>query len=198
MATGLRRRGKLLSELATIQRPRVGLRRLTKPELFDPDPIITIHRRPLGVADYRPPDPREAWATPQAEMPMKGTLPERVVYKLLTDRHMEFDFQSSLVGGRLELGGVVADFVLPRPPVVIRVQGRFWHGDFDRETGNLINGNLEQGRRDDDQRAILEDMGYYCIDFWEDVADDEFRVDAWAQQYLDPIMFGLVEVKVAQ
>ena len=193
-----KRRGKDIGVLATIERPRTGKHHLLRIADFAPDPPITIHRRGLNVDDYRPPDPREAWATPQSEMPMRGTLPERVVYKALTDRHIEFDFQSSLVGGRLELGGLVADFVIPRPPTIIRVQGLFWHGDFDRETGNLINGELDQGRRDDVQRSILEDMGYWVVDFWENTADDEFLVDSWMHTYVDPIMFGLVEVKVAR
>lgn len=193
-----KRRGKQLAELAQIERPRTGKHNLLRMAEISPDGLITIHRRGLNVDDYRPPDPREAWATPQSEMPMRATLPERVVYKALTDRHLEFDFQSSLVGGRIDLGGMVADFLIPRPPVVIRVQGMFWHGDFDHTTGNLINGDLSQGRRDDDQRAILEDMGYYVVDFWENVADDHILVDRWMAEYIDPIMFGLVEVKVAR
>lgn len=186
-----KRRGKVLEELATIQRASVGGRRLLKPEVFDPDPLVTIHRRGLNVADYRPPDPREAWAKPQDEMPMKGTLPERVVYKALEDRHIEFDFQSSLLGGRVELGGLVADFIISRPPVVIRVQGRFWHGEFDTETGDLESGEIAQGRRDDDQRATLEEMGYSVLDYWEEYADDQFVNDNWMRRNIDPITFGM-------
>jgi G:T-mismatch repair DNA endonuclease (very short patch repair protein) len=187
-----KRKGKFLEELSTIQRVKVGGRRLTRPEVFNPDPIITIHRRGLNVDDYRPPDPREAWATPQDEMPSNGTLPERVVHKVLTDRHMEFDFQSSLLGGRVFLGGLVADFMISRPPVCIRVQGRYWHGEFDTETGNLESGELSQARRDDDQRDSLEELGYYVIDFWEEIADTQHLVDDWARKYIDPLLFGIV------
>lgn len=193
MPTGIRRRGKLLEELATIQRPRIGGRRLTKPEVFNPDPIITIHRRKLGVTDYSPPDPREAWAKPQDEMPMRGTLPERVVYKSLEDRDLSFTFQSSLQGGRIELGGLVADFVVDfRKPLVIRVQGQFWHGEFDRETGNLINGEISQGRKDDEQRGMLEIMGYDVMDYWEYVADDQFLNDEWFRLNIDSRMMGVI------
>ena len=188
-----KRRGKNLLELATIQRPRIGSKRLLRPEIISPDGLITIHRRPLGVADYRPQDPREAWAQPQDEMPMKGTLPERVVYKSLTDRHVVFDFQSSLLGGRIEMGGLVADFIVEfRQQLVIRVQGRFWHGEFDRETGNLITGEISQGRRDDEQRAMLEEMGYIVLDYWEEYADDQFVNDEWFRRNIDPIMFGVI------
>lgn len=193
MATGIKRRGKALAELATIQRVNIGGKRLLRPELISPDGLITIHRRGLNVDDYRAPDPREAWATPQSEMPMKGTLPERVVHKSLTDRHLIFDFQSSLFGGRIELGGLVADFIIQfRTQVVIRVQGLFWHGELDRETGNLITGEISQGRRDDEQRAILEELGYEVLDFWENVADDEFLVDNWMQRNIDAKMFGAI------
>lgn len=193
MATGIRRRGKLLEELAVIQRPRIGGKRLLRPEVISPDGLITIHRRGLNVDDYRPPDPREAWAKPQDEMPMKGTLPERVVFKSLEDRHLIFDFQSSLFGGRVELGGLVADFIVQfRKELVIRVQGRFWHGEFDRETGDLISGEISQGRRDDEQRAMLEEMGYEVLDYWEEYADDQFVNDEWFRENIDPIMFGVI------
>lgn len=188
-----KRRGKNLLELATIQRPRVGLRKLTRPEAFNPDGPITIHRRALNVDDYRPPDPREAWAKPQDEMPMRGTLPERVVYKSLEDRTLIFTFQSSLQGGRIELGGMVADFIVEfRKPLIIRVQGQYYHGEFDKETGNLIGGELSQGRRDDEQRAILEDMGYEVLDYWEYTADDRFLNDEWFRLNIDSRMMGVI------
>lgn len=188
-----KRRGKVLEELATIQRPRIGNRRLTKPEVFNPDPLITIHRRGLNVDDYAPPDPREAWAKPQDEMPMRGTLPERVVYKSLEDRDLPFTFQSSLQGGRIELGGLVADFVVDfRKPLVIRVQGQYFHGEFDRETGNLINGEISQGRKDDEQRGMLEIMGYDVLDYWEYTADNQFLNDEWFRLNIDSRMMGVV------
>lgn len=188
-----KRRGKALEELAVIQRPRIGGRRLTKPEAFNPDPLITIHRRGLNVADYSPPDPREAWAKSQSEMPMRGTLPERVVYKSLEDRDLIFTFQSSLQGGRIELGGLVADFIIEfRTQLVIRVQGQYWHGEFDRATGNLINGELSQGRRDDEQRGLLEELGYEVLDYWEYTADDQFLNDEWFRLNIDSRMMGVV------
>jgi len=188
-----KRRGKVLGELAIIQRPRIGIRRLARVESITPGSSVTIHRRILGVDDYRPPDPREAWAKPQDEMPMRGTLPERVVYKSLEDRRLDFSFQSSLFGGRIELGGLVADFIIQfRKQVVIRVQGQYWHGEFDRETGNLINGEISQGRRDDEQRAMLEEMDYIVLDYWEYTADDQFLNDEWFRLNIDPIMFGVI------
>ena len=47
---------------------------------------------------------------------VNGTLPERILYLALIrvmhfSPNADFDFQSSQEGGRLELGGLVADFL---------------------------------------------------------------------------------------
>jgi hypothetical protein len=63
----------------------------------------------------------------------------------------DFDFQSSLQGGRLELGGIVADFLFPHMRIIIRVQGPT-HTEYRRLA------------KDEEQRAILEDMGYLVWD----------------------------------
>ncbi len=44
---------------------------------------------------------------------------------------LDFDFQSSLMGGRLELGGAVVDFLFLDPPnLAINIQGLYWHYAF--------------------------------------------------------------------
>lgn len=41
---------------------------------------------------------------------------------------VDFTFQSSLMGGRMELGGVVLDFLMQNPPNLgIAIQGVHWH-----------------------------------------------------------------------
>ena len=106
-----------------------------------------------------------------------GTLPERIFYKALQQRGMregiDFTFQSSLQGGRLFLGGMVADFILPQRSLIIRIQGRKWHTGF------------EQERRDDSQRDILEGMGYHVLDLYDDTIFDEWLFNEWLRRHID-------------
>ena len=109
----------------------------------------TLHRR--GVR--RPKigeDQLEARAV-QREY-VRGTLPERIVYKYLTDQlrfvsGIDFDFQSSLEGGRLELGGMVVDFLFRFLKIIIQVQGPT-HTEFLRS------------KRDEEQAGDLAKQGY--------------------------------------
>jgi hypothetical protein len=99
-------------------------------------------------------DPQEARAVSEGQV--RGTLPERIEYlHLIRYMHFspdaDFDFQSSLQGGRLELGGIVADFLFPYMRIIIRVQGPS-HTQYLRSA------------KDEEQRAILEDMGYLVWD----------------------------------
>lgn len=122
-----------------------------------------LHRR--GI--YRPRvgiDPLEARAVPKEQV--RGTLPERIIYKYLIDNFpgLEFDFQSSLSGGRLELGGIVADFIFPKFMLVLQVQGPT-HNDFLR------------ARKDEEQFMILKQMGYEVYPIWEDEIYDEYKLE---------------------
>ena len=109
----------------------------------------TLHKR--GV--YRPligEDPLEARATPKTRI--RGTLPERIVHKwLISKMHLvegtDFTFQSSMQGGRMQLGGIVVDFLFEIEMFYINVQGPT-HGGFLR------------GRKDEEQESIMADMGY--------------------------------------
>jgi hypothetical protein len=58
-----------------------------------------------------------------------GSVPELMVYSWLEARTIPFDFQSSMFGGRMQLGGQVPDFILKHLPelLVWRVQGDYWH-----------------------------------------------------------------------
>ncbi len=117
-------------------------------------------------------DPREARAISKDDV--KGTLPERIVYKYLTHNlHLrsdyDFDFQSSQSGGRLELGGIVADFMFPILKIIIQVQGP-------THTGYL------RSRKDEEQRGILESMGYRVFDIEEMVCYNEARLEDWMRR----------------
>jgi very-short-patch-repair endonuclease len=122
-------------------------------QLLRPNPWWWVtHRR--GV--FRPKvgqDPLEARAVPKELI--KGTLPERIVFRYLVEQlHMisgvDFDFQTSLSGGRLEMGGVVVDFTFQFLHIAIQVQG---------PTHNA----LARFRKDEEQRLFLEQMGYSVI-----------------------------------
>lgn len=145
---------------------------LMKKELIRDDPWwYTLHRR--GVR--RPKvgeDPLEARAVSKSSV--RGTLPERIVYKYLTNNlkmvaGADFDFQSSQSGGRLELGGLVADFLFPYMRIVIQVQGPT-HTEYLR------------GKKDEEQRAILQDMGYRVFDIYELDIYNESRLDDWMRK----------------
>ena len=101
---------------------------------------------------------------------IKGTLPERIVYKYLTSKlgfipDVDFDFQSSLNGGRLEMGGIVADFVFYILKIVIQVQGPT-HTEYLRV------------KKDSEQTDTLMEMGYRTIlQIDMDLIYDEYRFE---------------------
>jgi len=81
-----------------------------------------------------------------------GTLPEILTYGWLQGRPHLFDFQSSLLGGRLIMGGAVADFIIydisPDGLVIWRVQGDHWHSMPDRiAEGTSVAGALHEHAR---------------------------------------------------
>ncbi len=98
-------------------------------------------------------DPLEARAVSRESV--VGYLNERVVYKWLTvnkfSPHSDFSFQSSQQGGRLEIGGMVVDFLFPYMKIALNVQGP---------------GHEERlrHRKDQEQVQMLADMGYTSIE----------------------------------
>ena len=61
-----------------------------------------------------------------------GSVPEWVVYEELLRRGLrdgeEFTYQSPLMGGRVERGGLIIDFMFRDPPgLAINVQGEYYH-----------------------------------------------------------------------
>jgi len=103
-----------------------------------------------------PPPPK--WEEEPILPGLVATLPEKLVYQWLTKRGILFQFQTSLLGGRLERGGAVTDFLLYDrvPQLVIRVQGSYWHKDIDRKADDQL------------QKERLINEGYAVVDAWEE------------------------------
>ena len=80
---------------------------------------------------------------------------ERLVYEWLTKRGIEFSFQSSLLGGRMEYGGIIIDFILIESGIALRVQGEYFHS------------GVEQEAKDREARIVLENMGFRVVDLEE-------------------------------
>lgn len=114
------------------------------------------------------PEPSERTKDPKKQVPQwwvaetgGGTYPEFLVWQWLVKKGyqagVDFQFQSSFFGGRRDLGGLVADFIIDAmtPPVVIRVQGEYWH--------------VLPGRRERDffEMIRLNEIGFTVVDAWE-------------------------------
>ena len=146
---------------------RISRRGGLKAEAFWTNPWwLTIHRRGLsrklvGV------NPLEARAVPKEFV--RGTLPERILYAaLITIAHqkpdVDFTFQSSLAGGRLELGGIVADFMFEAKKFAIQVQGPT-HDTFLRS------------RKDEEQTMLLAELGYSVVSITDEQVYDEYILE---------------------
>lgn len=90
---------------------------------------------------------------------LPATEPEVTVAEWLARFGIPFEFQVLLLGlSRKVRGSTVVDFLLAtQPPIVIRVQGVYWHG----RTAVKQLADLEQ-------REALEEAGYVVVDVWED------------------------------
>lgn len=129
---------------------------------------FTMHRRGIKRTKVGT-DPLESRAVPRSMI--RGTLPERIVYNALVNllhlsSGVDFTFQSSQEGGRMELGGIVADFLFPLMKFVIQVQGPTHEG-------------FLRARKDEEQKNILADMGFRVFDVDLDVIYNEARFEAW-------------------
>jgi very-short-patch-repair endonuclease len=111
-------------------------------------------------------DPREARAIPKSLV--KGSLPERIVFKWLVVHNfvsgIDFDFQSSMEGGRIEMGGLVVDFLFRHQMIIIQVQG---------PTHNQL---LRQ-QKDNEQTMILATYGYQVLELDDDIIYNEALFD---------------------
>lgn len=79
----------------------------------------------------------QAMSVAPADWP--GSLPEFLVFRELLRRGLregsDFVYQSPFMGGRIQRGGVVIDFLFTEPPgLAINVQGVYWHYGLGVET----------------------------------------------------------------
>ena len=102
-----------------------------------------------------------------------GSVPEYVAYqafiKLGLEPGRDFTYQSPLMGGRLDKGGFVIDFLFTMPPdLAVNVQGVYYHYEFgvEAKARDLIARSALAGQNitlvfiDDDD--LLRDAEYYC------------------------------------
>lgn len=138
---------------------------------------FVLHRRGVRRAKIGV-DPLEARATPRTQV--KGTLPERIVHRFLIANmrmveDVDFSFQSSQDGGRLELGGMVVDFLFGLTRLIIQVQGPT-HGGFRRH------------RKDEEQTSALELMGFTVVEIGLDIIYNVY----WFENFMRRL-FGLAQ-----
>jgi hypothetical protein len=129
-------------------------------------PSFTLPGAPRQPGRARVEDPLEKAAV----RGVTASLPERIVWKWLLEHDYLFDVQQVEAGGRLVAGGAVVDFIvyaIADRPVVIRVQGEYWHGP--RFLGRQA--------RDDEQAGRLRLQGYLVVDLWEQDIYDAVRWD---------------------
>ena len=102
-----------------------------------------------------------------------GSIPEYIAYRTFVELGLEpgedFTYQSPLLGGRLDKGGVVLDFLFSNPPdLAVNVQGVYYHYEFGVEAkardvmarASLAGQNLTLVFIDDDD--LMSDPTYYC------------------------------------
>jgi len=112
---------------------------------------------------------------PQVQAPPNwpGSVPEYVAYQTFIELGLEpgedFTYQSPLMGGRMDKGGVVLDFLFTNPPdLAVNVQGVYYHYEFGVEAkardvmarASLAGQNLTLVFIDDDD--LMADPTYYC------------------------------------
>jgi hypothetical protein len=113
--------------------------------------------------------------TQQVQVPSnwEGSVPEYVAYSTFVEMGKEpgqdFTYQSPLLGGRLDKGGFIIDFMFTDPPdLAINVQGVYYHYEFGVEAkardvmakASLAGQNITLVFIDDDD--LMRDPRYYC------------------------------------
>ena len=113
--------------------------------------------------------------TQQVQVPSnwEGSVPEYVAYSTFVEMGKEpgqdFTYQSPLLGGRLDKGGFIIDFMFTDPPdLAINVQGVYYHYEFGVEAkardvmakASLAGQNITLVFIDDDD--LMRDPRCYC------------------------------------
>ncbi len=65
--------------------------------------------------------------SPALSVDWEGTAPEYLVFMALTRLKVDFEYQSSKLGGRQDRGGAVLDFFIPELLLGINIAGKYWH-----------------------------------------------------------------------
>ena len=112
---------------------------------------------------------------PQVQAPPNwpGSVPEYVAYQTFIELGLEpgedFTYQSPLMGGRMDKGGIILDLLFTNPPnLAVNVQGVYYHYEFGVEAkardvmarASLAGQNLTLVFIDDDD--LMADPTYYC------------------------------------
>ena len=95
---------------------------------------------------------------------------EAIVTRWLDRHKIDYQFQSSLMGGYYELGGSVVDILLPARGLAWRIQGEYWHQ------------RVGQQGRDEIQKELLSGLGWTVVDLWG--SDIENRIEETMQKAL--------------
>jgi len=103
----------------------------------------------------------------------EGSGPEYIAYSTFIELGrkpgLDFTYQSPLMGGRLDKGGFIIDFMFTDPPdLAINVQGVYYHYEFGVEAkardvmarASLAGQNITLIFIDDDD--LMKDPRYYC------------------------------------
>jgi len=91
---------------------------------------------------------------------------ERIVINWLNKRGIiDYDFQSSLLGGRYELGGSIIDILFPDRSLAWRIQGDYWHKQIAKQATDSV------------QRELLESQGWKVVDIWGSTLDTPTRIE---------------------
>lgn len=137
-------------------------------------PVVRDHRRDAPEFGE---DPLEARAI-SPDVFARATLPERIVYKKLSQLIGEenFIFQYSQLGGRNLIGGFLIDFLI-EPNIALEVLGSYWHKAFERWA--------------DEERAVVvasRGFEYHEIWDWEIYMGDSY-LEEWFRRVLPASVF---------
>lgn len=147
---------------------------IKRENVYPPDPAWYTEHKRGPVRRIVGEDYQESRAIPKHLL--RGTLPERIEYAELIKRHyqpgLDFTFQSSLDGGRFELGGMVVDFLFEYLMIALRIQG-------------YTHRKAIQQKKDEEQAGILASMGFTVLDLDVKTIRDPYKLEQWHRRYLD-------------
>ncbi len=143
---------------------------------------FSLHRRSPRGRPTIGEDPDEMRAVPESLV--SGNLPERIIYMELLKRGyvegIDFTFQKSAEGGRNELGGIVADFVMEFHRIVLQVDG----------PTHLAHIRIAKDR---EQESVLASMGFSVLHLPTWVIDNPLMLEQWFRRYLDPGVVSILD-----